>query len=96
MINHLRPLSDFVVIKLDAEQTHAGRFEIPEAHRRKALEGEVVAVGPGRYDSRRLVATTVRPGERVQFHKHHGTEVEIGGQRHMVVTEDHIHGVISS
>ena len=48
---NLQPLEDRIVVKpLDAEQTTASGLVIPDTAKEKPQEGEVLAVGPGRYD----------------------------------------------
>ena len=44
-----RPLHDRVVVRrLDAEEKTAGGIIIPDTAKEKPMEGEVIAVGPGR------------------------------------------------
>ena len=48
---NIKPLEDRIVVKpLDAEQTTASGLVIPDTAKEKPQEGEVVAVGPGRFD----------------------------------------------
>src|SRR6266852_1889731 len=47
----LKPLEDRIVVRtLEAEQTTASGLVIPDTAKEKPQEGEVLAVGPGRYD----------------------------------------------
>ena len=47
----LKPLEDRIVVQpLDAEQTTASGLVIPDTAKEKPQEGEVLAVGPGRFD----------------------------------------------
>ena len=47
----IKPLEDRIVIKqVEAEQTTASGLVIPDTAKEKPQEGEVVAVGPGRFD----------------------------------------------
>src|SRR5579859_8239904 len=47
----LKPLEDRIVVRtLEAEQTTASGLVIPDTAKEKPQEGEVLAVGPGRFD----------------------------------------------
>ena len=50
-----RPLHDCVVIRrVDAEEETVGGIIIPDTAQEKPMEGEIVAVGPGRPQRARL------------------------------------------
>ena len=47
----LQPLEDRIVVKAsEAEQTTASGLVIPDSAKEKPQQGEVLAVGPGRWD----------------------------------------------
>ncbi len=47
----LKPLGDRVVVRaLEREEKTAGGILLPDTAKEKPQEGEVVAVGPGRYE----------------------------------------------
>ena len=47
----LKPLEDRIVVRtLEAEQTTASGLVIPDTAKEKPQEGEVIEVGPGRWD----------------------------------------------
>ena len=91
-----RPLHDRVVIKrLDGESKTAGGIIIPDTAKEKPMEGEVVAIGPGKRDERgALVPLGVKAGDRVLFGKWSGTEVKIDGDDYVIMKESDIMGVI--
>jgi len=91
-----RPLHDRVVIRRIKEDTQSkGGIIIPETAREKPLEGEVVAVGPGRRDeSGQLVPVQVKTGDTILFGKWSGTEVKIDGEDLLIIQENDIMGVI--
>jgi chaperonin GroES len=93
-----RPLHDRVALKrVDAEAKSAGGIIIPDTAQEKPVEGEVVAVGPGRRDETGArVALTVKAGDRVLFGKWSGTEVTIDGQELLIVTESDLMGIIEA
>jgi chaperonin GroES len=91
-----RPLHDRVVIKrLDGESKTAGGIIIPDTAKEKPMEGEVVAVGPGKRDERgALVPLGLKAGDRVLFGKWSGTEVKIDGEELLIVTEADVMGIV--
>ena len=75
----IKPLEDRVVIKaLEAEQTTASGLVIPDTAKEKPSEGEVVAVGPGRFNDEGddRIPMDVNVGDKVIFSKYGGTEVK--------------------
>lgn len=92
----IKPLHDRVVVRrLDEEATSAGGIIIPDTAAEKPMQGEIVAVGPGKTENGTLVAPTVKAGDRVLFGKYAGTEVKVDGEELLVMREDDILGVIA-
>lgn len=92
----LKPLADRVVIRLveKEEKTKSGIF-LPDTAKEKPQEGEVVAVGAGKvYDNGQRVALEVNVGDRVMFAKYAGTEVEIDGTTHLIISERDILAIL--
>ena len=94
---NVRPLGDKILIKrAEAEtKTDAGIF-LPESAKDKPKEGKVVALGSGRLnkDTGKYIPFTVKKGDRVIFTSYAGTEIKIGDEDILIVTEDDILGVI--
>jgi len=69
---NVRPLADRVLVKpLEAGETKKGGIIIPDAHKEKPQEGEVVALGTGkRDDDGKLIAFTVKKGDKVLISKY--------------------------
>ncbi|WP_251422956.1 co-chaperone GroES [Veillonella agrestimuris] len=92
----LKPLADRVVIRLveKEEKTKSGIF-LPDTAKEKPQEGEVVAVGAGKvYENGQRVAPEVNIGDRVMFAKYAGTEVEVDGVTHLILSERDILAVL--
>src|ERR1700749_2061199 len=91
-----RPLGDRVVVRrVKEDQKTAGGIIIPDTVAEKPQEGEIISVGPGAPDNNgKLIATTVKAGERVLFGKWSGTEVKIDGEDLLIMKESDILGVI--
>ena len=92
----IRPLRDNVLLKrTEGEEKTKGGIVLPETAKEKPVEAEVVAVGPGkRTDEGRIIEPSVKKGDRVLFAKWAGTEIEMGGEKHLIVREDEILAVI--
>ncbi len=94
---NVRPLGDKILIKrADPEtKTDAGIY-LPESAKDKPKEGKVIAVGNGRLnkDTGEYIPFSVKKGDRVIFTSYAGTEIKIGDEDILIVTEDDILGVI--
>ncbi len=89
-------MADRVVIKkLDSEEKTAGGIVIPDTAKEKPQQGEVLSVGPGKFDEngkRQLMDLKV--GEKVLFAKYSGTDVKIDGIEYVIISERDILAVI--
>ena len=92
----IKPLEDRVVVKpLEAEQTTASGLVIPDTAKEKPQEGEVVAVGAGRFnDKGERVPMDVKVGDKVVFSKYGGTELKYGNEEFLVLGTRDILAVI--
>jgi len=90
------PLHDRVVIhRVDAKEWTVGGILIPDSAQEKPIEGEVVAVGPGaRNEQGKIVALSVKVGDRILFGKWSGTEVKLDGDELLIMNESDIMGII--
>lgn len=85
----LKPLADRVVVKkLEAEDKTAGGIVLPDTAKEKPQQGEVLAVGPGKFDDKGTrTPMEVKPGDKVLFAKYSGTEVKIDGTEYLILAE---------
>ena len=90
------PLADRVVVRsLEGhEQTRGGLF-IPDTAKEKPQEGEILAVGPGRYDEGKRVPMEVKVGDKVLFGKYSGTEVMIDGEALLILRETDVLAILT-
>ena len=76
----LKPLEDRIVVKAsEGDQTTASGLVIPDTAKEKPQEGEVIAVGPGRFEDGARVPLDVAVGDKVIYSKYGGTEVKVKG-----------------
>jgi chaperonin GroES len=78
------------------EATTRGGIVLPDSAQEKPQKGRVVAVGSGRVlENGQRVALEVKEGDVVLFAKYGGTEVEIGNQEYVVLSERDLLAVLS-
>ena len=93
----IKPLEDRIVVKpLDAEQTTASGLVIPDTAKEKPQEGEVLAVGPGRFDDEgeKRIPLDVKVGDAVLYSKYGGTEVKYSGEEYLILSARDVLAVI--
>lgn len=93
----LKPLHDHVVVVRDeAEKQSKGGILLPDGAKEKPQRGKVVAIGEGRMlDSGERAAMDVKPDDKVLFTTYAGNEVEIDGERYLILSEAEILAVLS-
>ena len=83
----ITPLEDRVLVRpLDAEQTTASGLVIPDTAKEKPQEGEVLAVGPGRFEDGQRLPLDVAVGDKVIYSKYGGTEVKYNGEEYLILS----------
>ena len=89
------PLADRVVIKaLEETESMRGGLYIPDTAKEKPQQGEIVAVGPGRFDEGKRVPMDVKVGDKVLYGKYSGTEVTLDGEQYLILRESDVLAVI--
>jgi chaperonin GroES len=94
---NIKPLEDRIVVRpLDAEQTTASGLVIPDTAKEKPQEGEVIAVGPGRFDDEgeKRIPLDVKVGDTVLFSKYGGTEVKYNAEDYLILSARDVLAVV--
>ena len=87
----VHPLADRVAIRpLEETETMRGGLYIPDTAKEKPQEGEIVAVGPGRYEKGERVPPELKVGDRVLYGKYSGTEVRIDDEDILIIKESDV------
>jgi chaperonin GroES len=92
----VKPLHDRILVKRTEEkEVVKGGIIIPETAKEKPMEGEVIAVGPGklREDGKRS-ALDVKKGDRILFGKYSGTDIKIEDEEYIIMREEDVLAVI--
>ena len=94
---NLKPLDDRIVVKPnEAEQTTASGLVIPDTAKEKPQQGEVLAVGPGRWsdDKGTHSPLDVKVGDTVLYSKYGGTEISADGEDVLILNARDVLAVI--
>jgi chaperonin GroES len=85
------------VKRVEEKEVVKGGIIIPDTAKEKPMEGEVVAVGPGKMqDDGKRSALDVKPGDRILFGKYAGTEIKIDDQDYVIMREEEILAVFEA
>ena len=86
---NIRPLADRVLVKpAAAEEKTLGGIIIPDSAKEKPLKG--VAVGNGTKDEEMVV----KNGDTVLYGKYAGTEIELDGEKYLIMRQSDILAII--
>ena len=92
----LRPLDDGIVIKQsDAEEKTAGGIFLPDAAKEKPQIGKIIAIGPGKLlDNGKRAKMSVKKNDEVIYAKYIGNDIEIDGEKYVILKESDILGIV--
>ncbi len=87
----LKPLADRVIVQpTAAEEVTASGIIIPDSAKEKPLKGTVIAVGNGTKDEEMVL----KEGDRVLYGKFAGTEIDVEGEKVLVMRQSEVLAVI--
>ena len=88
---NIRPLADRVLVKpAAAEEKTIGGIIIPDSAKEKPLKGEVLAVGKGTKDEEMVL----KPCDTVLYGKYAGTELELDGEKYLIMRQSDVLAII--
>lgn len=89
---NLKPLADRVVIlPSPAEEVTVAGIIIPDSAKEKPLKGKVLAVGQGTKDEEMVL----KENDTVIFGKYSGTEVELAGEKYLIMRQSDVLAVVA-
>lgn len=96
-VSTVKPLGDRVFVKVSAsEEKTAGGIFLPDAAKEKPQVGEVVQVGPGkRNDDGSRQAIDIEVGSKVLYSKYAGTDIKLGNEEYVLLSEKDILAIVS-
>ena len=87
----IQPLADRVLVKpAAAEEKTIGGIIIPDSAKEKPLRGTVLAAGNGTKDEEMVL----KAGDEVLYGKYAGTELELDGEKYLVMRQSDVLAVI--
>ena len=90
-MKNVRPLADRVLVRpVAAEEKTVGGIIIPDTAKEKPLQGEVLAVGNGTKDEQMVL----KVGDKVLYGKYAGTELELDGEKLLIMRQNDVLAVI--
>jgi chaperonin GroES len=93
----IKPLEDRILVKsIDAEQTTASGLVIPDTAKEKPQEGEVLAVGPGRFEDGQRLPLDIKVGDKVIYSKYGGTEVKYNNEEYLILSSRDVLAIVES
>ena len=106
----IQPLQDWALIEpSEAKETTTGGLFIPDTAKEKPVEGKVLAVGKGRWETpekksgskpkkkkeeKVFKPTVLKPGDQVLYEKYGTTEVDLDGKELVLVRESDVLGLV--
>jgi len=96
MAAKIRPLDDRILVKQsEAEEKTAGGIFLPDTAKEKPQRGKVIATGPGKMlKNGQRGGMEVKKGDVVFYGKYAGTEVEVDGEKLVIIRENDILGIV--
>ena len=92
----IRPLQDRILVKrLEEKEVKKGGIIIPDTAKEKPQEGQVIAVGLGRWgDDGKRIPMEVKAGDKILFGKYSGSEVKVADEEHLIMREEDVLGIL--
>ncbi len=89
---NIKPLADRVLINpVPADEVTMAGIIIPDSAKEKPLKGTVLATGNGTKDEEMVV----KEGDTVLYGKYSGTEIEVGGEKYLIMRQSDILAIIN-
>ncbi len=95
-VSTVKPLADRVFVKVSAsEEKTAGGILLPDTAKEKPQIGEIVQIGPGkRNEDGTRQEPEVKVGDKVLYSKYAGTDVKLGGDEYVLLSEKDILAIV--
>jgi chaperonin GroES len=92
---NVQPLGDRVVVRpFEETETMRGGLYIPDTAKEKPLQGEILAVGPGRFEKGDRVPMDVKVGQKVLYSKYAGTDFRLGSEELLIIKESDVLAIV--
>jgi chaperonin GroES len=91
-----RPLHDRILVsRIEEGEQKVGGIIIPDTAKEEPQQGEIVAVGPGKYEDGKLVPMSVKVGDKVLYGKYSGTEITLDNEQYLILRESDVLAIVA-
>ena len=87
---NIKPLADRVLVAPAPAEEKVGGIIIPDTAKEKPLRGKIVAAGCGTKDEEMVL----KEGDEVLYGKYAGTEIELDGEKVLIMRQSDVLAVI--
>ena len=87
---NIKPLADRVLVLPAPAEEKIGGIIIPDTAKEKPLHGKIVAAGNGTKDEEMIL----KEGDEVLYGKYAGTEIELEGEKYLIMRQSDVLAVI--
>jgi chaperonin GroES len=96
-VSTVKPLGDRVFVKVSqAEEKTAGGILLPDTAKEKPQVGEVVNIGDGKVNEKgERTPIEVKVGDKVLYSKYAGTDIKLGNEDYVLLSEKDILAIVS-
>ena len=92
-----KPIGDKILVRpLAAESVSKGGIVLPDTAKEKPQQGEVLAIGEGKYVDGKLVPLSVKPGQKVIFTKYGGDEIKMNNEELKIISESDVLAIVTT
>ena len=88
---NIKPLGDRVLVLPAPAEEKIGGIIIPDTAKEKPLHGKIVAAGQGTKDEEMIL----KAGDEVLYGKYSGTEVELDGEKYLIMRQSDVLAVLA-
>jgi chaperonin GroES len=87
----IQPLGDRVVIRpSEPESQRPSGIYVAETAKEKPQKGEILAIGPGKWEEGKVEPMNVKVGDKVLFAKYAGTEIKLDDEEVLILSQKDI------
>ena len=88
----IQPLADRIIIRpIEREEVTRGGIVLPDTVKERPVEGEVLAVGPGKLtDDGKRVPIDIKVGDTIIYTKYGGTEIKVDDEELIILNESNV------
>ncbi|MDY6206078.1 MAG: co-chaperone GroES [Prevotella sp.] len=86
----IQPLADRVLVAPATAEEKVGGIIIPDTAKEKPMHGKIIATGNGTKDEEMLL----KEGDEVLYGKYAGTELELEGEKYLMMRQSDVLAII--